>query len=200
MPATRGMAALRALDAAPGCARACCQRATWRRASSLHIAGLPSALLLPACRRTGAPLPAARFCGAAPAHRALPTPWLAGEHGDLHVVLRTLPHPRFERRGDGLMYNETISLLEALVGFEREVGTLQGWGQMTALCVQGMRLFLAGCDPGWLGARPWVAWGALRPVGCSIGKEGLQVSSFANLMLGPWGRRRGACSGQRPAS
>lgn len=46
----------------------------------------------------------------------------AGEHGDLHVVLRTLPHPHFERRGDGLMYNATISLLEALVGFEREVG------------------------------------------------------------------------------
>ncbi len=48
----------------------------------------------------------------------------AGEHGDLHVILRTQPHPSFERRGDGLMHNATISLLEALVGFEREVG---GW-------------------------------------------------------------------------
>jgi DnaJ-class molecular chaperone len=40
----------------------------------------------------------------------------------LHVVLRTTPHPTFERRGDGLLANVTISLLEALVGFEREVG------------------------------------------------------------------------------
>lgn len=53
-------------------------------------------------------------------------PIVDGEHGDLHVVLRTLPHPRFERRGDGLMYNETISLLEALVGFEREIEHLDG--------------------------------------------------------------------------
>ncbi len=45
----------------------------------------------------------------------------AGEHGDLHVVLRTQPHPTFERRGDGLLANVTISLLDALVGFEREV-------------------------------------------------------------------------------
>jgi DnaJ-class molecular chaperone len=39
-------------------------------------------------------------------------------------VLRTLPHPVFERRGDGLLCNTTISLLEALVGFEREVGAV----------------------------------------------------------------------------
>ncbi|EFN52402.1 hypothetical protein CHLNCDRAFT_138873 [Chlorella variabilis] len=53
-------------------------------------------------------------------------PILDGEHGDLHVVLRTLPHPSFERRGDGLMYNATISLLEALVGFERQIEHLDG--------------------------------------------------------------------------
>jgi DnaJ-class molecular chaperone len=45
----------------------------------------------------------------------------AGEQGDLLIYLRTLPHPVFERRYDGLLCNATISLLEALVGFEREV-------------------------------------------------------------------------------
>lgn len=58
-----------------------------------------------------------------PARYSLPLLlWAAGEHGDLQVVIRTLPHPLFERRGIGLLCNVTISLLDALVGFEREVG------------------------------------------------------------------------------
>ncbi|KAI7839136.1 hypothetical protein COHA_007139 [Chlorella ohadii] len=54
-------------------------------------------------------------------------PIIDGEHGDLHVVLRTQPHPTFERRGDGLLANVTISLLDALVGFEREPGRGDLW-------------------------------------------------------------------------
>lgn len=40
-------------------------------------------------------------------------------------MLRTQPHPTFERRGDDLLANVTISLLDALVGLEREVGAAQ---------------------------------------------------------------------------
>ncbi|PRW20497.1 dnaJ ERDJ3B isoform A [Chlorella sorokiniana] len=53
-------------------------------------------------------------------------PIIDGEHGDLHVVLRTQPHATFERRGDGLLANVTISLLDALVGFQRELEHLDG--------------------------------------------------------------------------
>lgn len=53
-------------------------------------------------------------------------PLIDGEQGDLLIYLRTLPHPVFERRYDGLLCNATISLLEALVGFEREIEHLDG--------------------------------------------------------------------------
>ena len=53
-------------------------------------------------------------------------PLVDGEAGDLMVWLRTQPHPHFERRGMHLMVNATITLLEALVGFEREVRQRNG--------------------------------------------------------------------------
>ena len=37
------------------------------------------------------------------------------------MALREQRHARFERRGTGLLANATISLLEALTGFNREV-------------------------------------------------------------------------------
>lgn len=37
-------------------------------------------------------------------------PHLDGEPGDLKIKIRTSPHPRFERRGDDLYTNITISL------------------------------------------------------------------------------------------
>ena len=49
-----------------------------------------------------------------------------GEPGDLRVRIRTLPHPVFERRADDLFTNVTISLLDALVGFETRLRHLDG--------------------------------------------------------------------------
>jgi DnaJ-class molecular chaperone with C-terminal Zn finger domain len=43
-------------------------------------------------------------------------PHIDGEPGDLIFHIRTLPHPRFERRGDDLYTNITISLQDALTG------------------------------------------------------------------------------------
>ena len=48
-------------------------------------------------------------------------PQIDGEAGDLKFVVITQPHKRFERLGDDLRYNATISLVEALVGFSKQV-------------------------------------------------------------------------------
>ena len=45
-------------------------------------------------------------------------PHVDGEPGDLVLRIRTEPHARFERRGDDLYTNVTISLADALNGFE----------------------------------------------------------------------------------
>ena len=47
-------------------------------------------------------------------------PLLDGEPGDLKFVLRTRPHARFERAGNDLRHNLTISLVDALVGFSTQ--------------------------------------------------------------------------------
>ena len=47
-------------------------------------------------------------------------PLLDGEPGDLKFVLRTRPHARFQRAGNDLQHNLTISLVDALVGFSAE--------------------------------------------------------------------------------
>lgn len=49
-----------------------------------------------------------------------------GEAGDLKFVVRQLPHPKFVRKGSNLMYNASISLLDALVGFTKEIEHLDG--------------------------------------------------------------------------
>lgn len=49
-----------------------------------------------------------------------------GEPGDLVIRLIPRPHPTFERRQSGLLTNVTITLLEALTGFERELEHLDG--------------------------------------------------------------------------
>ncbi|KAM3589766.1 DnaJ-related protein scj1 [Umbelopsis sp. WA50703] len=46
--------------------------------------------------------------------------------GDINFVLRTRPHAQFERRGKNLYTKETITLLEALVGFEHTIQQLDG--------------------------------------------------------------------------
>lgn len=44
----------------------------------------------------------------------------------LHCRIRTLPHPIFERRGDDLYTNISISLQDALLGFTIELKHLDG--------------------------------------------------------------------------
>lgn len=46
-------------------------------------------------------------------------------HGD-NEMLFCFRHPVFERRGDDLYTNVTISLVEALVGFEMDIEHLDG--------------------------------------------------------------------------
>ena len=53
-------------------------------------------------------------------------PEIDGEPGDLVVVLDPAPHAVFSRTGDDLAMNVTISLADALVGFERSVPHLDG--------------------------------------------------------------------------
>jgi molecular chaperone DnaJ len=49
-----------------------------------------------------------------------------GPRGDLHVVVRVRPHPRFERRGDHLQTDVPVPLEDAVLGGEVEVQTLSG--------------------------------------------------------------------------
>uniref|UniRef100_A0A6I8NKY8 DnaJ homolog subfamily B member 11 n=1 Tax=Ornithorhynchus anatinus TaxID=9258 RepID=A0A6I8NKY8_ORNAN len=53
-------------------------------------------------------------------------PHVDGEPGDLRFRIKVLKHPVFERRGDDLYTNVTISLVEALIGFEMDVAHLDG--------------------------------------------------------------------------
>lgn len=53
-------------------------------------------------------------------------PHVDGEPGDLRVRIRTMPHLRFERKGDDLYTNITISLQDALTGFSLEIPHLDG--------------------------------------------------------------------------
>ncbi|VDN51227.1 unnamed protein product [Dracunculus medinensis] len=53
-------------------------------------------------------------------------PHIEGDPGDLRFIIRVQKHSRFERRGDDLYTNVTISLYEALSGFEMEIKHLDG--------------------------------------------------------------------------
>nr|CAG4644044.1 EOG090X07WF [Lepidurus arcticus] len=53
-------------------------------------------------------------------------PHVEGEPGDLRIKIQPLPHDRFERRGDDLYTNVTISLVDALTGFEIDIEHLDG--------------------------------------------------------------------------
>lgn len=53
-------------------------------------------------------------------------PHIDGEAGDLKVKIRTMPHSIFERRDDDLYTNVTISLTDALNGFQMEIPHLDG--------------------------------------------------------------------------
>lgn len=53
-------------------------------------------------------------------------PHVDGEPGDLILKIKTQTHNKFERRGDDLFTNMTISLQDALVGFSTEIEHLDG--------------------------------------------------------------------------
>lgn len=53
-------------------------------------------------------------------------PHIDGEPGDLILKIRTAPHQLFERKGDDLYTNVTISLSDALTGFSFEIHHLDG--------------------------------------------------------------------------
>ncbi|CRK99785.1 CLUMA_CG013093, isoform A [Clunio marinus] len=53
-------------------------------------------------------------------------PHMDGEPGDLIIKVRQMPHKRFERRGDDLYTNVTISLQDALIGFSMDIPHLDG--------------------------------------------------------------------------
>lgn len=53
-------------------------------------------------------------------------PHMDGEPGDLILKIATEPHPRFERKGDDLYTNVSISLTDALTGFEFQIEHLDG--------------------------------------------------------------------------
>ncbi|CAC5389403.1 DNAJB11 [Mytilus coruscus] len=48
-------------------------------------------------------------------------PHIDGEPGDLRFKIRQIKHRQFERRGDDLFTNVTVSLSDALTGFEMEI-------------------------------------------------------------------------------
>ncbi|XP_045123335.1 dnaJ homolog shv-like [Portunus trituberculatus] len=48
-------------------------------------------------------------------------PHIDGDPGDLIIRIKTQPHLRFERRGDDLYTNVTLSLQEALLGFQLDI-------------------------------------------------------------------------------
>jgi len=49
-----------------------------------------------------------------------------GEAGDVIFVLQEQPHPEYKRKGDDLFIERTISLTEALCGFEMDLTALDG--------------------------------------------------------------------------
>jgi curved DNA-binding protein len=49
-----------------------------------------------------------------------------GEHGDLYIITRVLPHPYFRREGLDILLDVPISMYEALLGSKVEVPTLEG--------------------------------------------------------------------------
>ena len=63
--------------------------------------------------------------------RGRPSPDAGGASGDLHVVIRTLADPRFERRGPHLWRMENIDSLDAVLGTTLQVPTLDGEVGMT---------------------------------------------------------------------
>jgi molecular chaperone DnaJ len=63
--------------------------------------------------------------------RGLPSGQAGGLPGDLLVVVRSRPDPRFERRGADLWRAEAVSVIDAVLGAMRQVPTLEGSATVT---------------------------------------------------------------------
>jgi molecular chaperone DnaJ len=63
--------------------------------------------------------------------KGLPAPVAEGAAGDLFVVVRSQPDPRFERAGADLLQTVTISLPDAVLGTALKVPTLDGSSDVT---------------------------------------------------------------------
>ncbi|GAX75517.1 hypothetical protein CEUSTIGMA_g2960.t1 [Chlamydomonas eustigma] len=53
-------------------------------------------------------------------------PVVDGEPGDLKFIIRQPPDARWERCGNDLLINETVSLVDSLTGFSRDIEHLDG--------------------------------------------------------------------------
>lgn len=60
-----------------------------------------------------------------PAH-GMPSAGTGGAPGDLFVIVRSAPDPRFERRGADLWRTEPVAIADAVLGTKRTVPTLDG--------------------------------------------------------------------------
>jgi molecular chaperone DnaJ len=58
--------------------------------------------------------------------RGLPSREASGTPGDVFVVVRSAPDPRFARRGADLWHEETVPAVEAILGTDLDVPTLDG--------------------------------------------------------------------------
>ncbi len=63
--------------------------------------------------------------------KGMPSPEPGGVGGDLYVVIRSKPDPRFERDGADLLRRETIALTDAVLGTTLDVPTLDGSARVT---------------------------------------------------------------------
>lgn len=63
--------------------------------------------------------------------RGLPSREPGGRPGDLFVVVRTAPDPRFERDGADLWHTDAISVADAVLGTSLETATLDGHATVT---------------------------------------------------------------------
>lgn len=61
----------------------------------------------------------------------LPSPEPGGQPGDLFVVVRSVPDPRFERTGADLWHTELLPITDAVLGVTLEVPTLDGHASVT---------------------------------------------------------------------
>ncbi len=63
--------------------------------------------------------------------KGMPSPESGGITGDMFVVVRSKPDPRFERDGADLLRQETIPLTDAVLGATLQVPTLDGSASVT---------------------------------------------------------------------